>query len=109
MVNINKICLLFLVLGKTEGTCDQWHGHVTALTVSPLFRRLGIADHLMQILENVSDSKDAYFVDLYVRPSNILGVKMYEKRNYSIYQTVLDYYSEDANNQQESAYGKKLL
>ena len=46
---------LFLVMGKAEGPGDQWHGHVTALTVSPDYRRLGLALTLMKFLEDVSD------------------------------------------------------
>lgn len=45
----------FLVMGKAEGPGDQWHGHVTALTVSPDYRRLGLALTLMKFLEDVSD------------------------------------------------------
>ena len=44
-----------LVIGKTEGLDDDWHGHVTALTVDPQYRRLGLADLLMEKLENISD------------------------------------------------------
>jgi N-terminal acetyltransferase B complex catalytic subunit len=29
------------ILGKAEGHENLWHGHVTALTVSPEYRRLG--------------------------------------------------------------------
>lgn len=47
--------IVFLVMGKAEGPGDQWHGHVTALTVSPDYRRLGLALTLMKFLEDVSD------------------------------------------------------
>jgi N-terminal acetyltransferase B complex catalytic subunit len=43
------------VMGKSEGHPDNWHGHVTALTVAPEYRRLGLAGKLMNILEEVSD------------------------------------------------------
>ena len=43
------------VMGKAEGTRTDWHGHVTALTVGPTFRRLGLAKQLMDILEEVSE------------------------------------------------------
>jgi ribosomal protein S18 acetylase RimI-like enzyme len=46
---------LFLVMGKAEGIGENWHGHVTALTVSPDFRRLGLAATLMNFLEDVSE------------------------------------------------------
>lgn len=42
-------------MGKAEGQFDNWHGHVTALTVSPDYRRLGLAVQLMNFLEDVSE------------------------------------------------------
>lgn len=41
---------------------------------------------------------DAYFVDLFVRSSNVVAISMYEKLGYSVYRRVLGYYSgeEDA-------------
>ena len=52
----------------------------------------------MQYLHEVSIKRhDAYFVDLFVRPSNNVAVGFYKGLNYSIYRTVLNYYSnEDA-------------
>jgi N-terminal acetyltransferase B complex catalytic subunit len=53
------------VLGKAEGPSGmseenaqkimKWHGHVTAVTVTPDFRRLGLATDLMFILELVTE------------------------------------------------------
>ncbi|XP_026330661.1 N-alpha-acetyltransferase 20 isoform X2 [Hyposmocoma kahamanoa] len=43
------------IMGKAEGHGENWHGHVTALTVSPDYRRLGLAATLMNILEDVSE------------------------------------------------------
>lgn len=96
---------IFVVMGNVDGEGDQFHGHVTALTVSPLFRRLGVAERLMQLLEEVSDRKNAYFVDLFVRPSNVLAVSMYKKRDYVVYRTILDYYSGGPTKGPENAYG----
>lgn len=42
-------------MGKAEGHQESWHGHVTALTVAPEFRRLGLAANLMNILEDISE------------------------------------------------------
>lgn len=42
-------------MGKAEGLEENWHGHVTAVTVAPEFRRLGLAKNLMDYLENVSE------------------------------------------------------
>ena len=43
------------MIGKAEGRAREWHGHVSALTVAPEFRRLGLAKTLMAELERVSD------------------------------------------------------
>ena len=43
------------MIGKAEGRGREWHGHVSALTVAPEFRRLGLAKTLMAELERVSD------------------------------------------------------
>ncbi len=87
------------VLGKAEGSGKLWHGHVTAVTVSPEFRRLGVAKKLMFYLEDVSTRIfNAYFVDLFVRVSNKLAQLMYGNLDYVIYRQVVGYYSgeEDA-------------
>lgn len=43
------------VLGKAEGEGKLWHGHVTAVTVAPECRRLGLATKLMNILEETTE------------------------------------------------------
>ncbi|KAI8926591.1 acyl-CoA N-acyltransferase [Entophlyctis helioformis] len=93
--------LMGYIIGKAEGDRQLWHGHVTALTVAPLFRRLGLARLLMDKLEEVSEKiYDTYFVDLFVRSSNTVAISMYEKFGYTVYRRVLGYYtgkdSEDA-------------
>ena len=42
-------------MGKVEGHGDQWHGHVTAVSVAPDYRRLNLAAKLMRGLESVSE------------------------------------------------------
>lgn len=44
-------------MGKAEGSVarEEWHGHVTALSVAPEFRRLGLAARLMDMLEEISE------------------------------------------------------
>ncbi|KAI0783914.1 N-acetyltransferase [Irpex lacteus] len=71
------------VIGKAEGLGTEWHGHVTAITVAPEYRRLSIARKMMDLLENVSDQVyKGFFVDLY----------MYEGLGYSVYRRVREYY-----------------
>lgn len=108
------------VLGKAEGEGKLWHGHVSALTVAPEYRRLGLAATLMRAFEEdvcgggtpamttTANSNgsihqtggggsgyNAYFVDLFVRASNHLAIKMYRQFGYSTYRRVLGYYSGD--------------
>ena len=88
--------LMSYVMGKVEETKDAspLHGHVTALTVSPEFRRLGLARKLMQALEDVSAQVyNAYFVDLFVRVSNDVAIGMYKRLGYTVYRRVVGYYS----------------
>jgi N-terminal acetyltransferase B complex catalytic subunit len=84
------------ILGKAEGQGLQWHGHVTAVTVAPEFRRQNLARKLMVMLEEITHKvHDAYFVDLFVRVSNTVAINMYKSFGYSVYRTVLQYYSGD--------------
>lgn len=86
------------VLGKQEGKAkEDFHGHVTALTVSPFYRRAGVARRLMLELESVGEGK-VYFVDLYVRKSNAAAIQMYSKMNYYVYREIEDYYSDPCEN-----------
>lgn len=80
-------------MGKCEGEDKDWHGHVTALTVAPDYRRLGIGQQLMNHLEKVSEDGDMYFVDLFVRQSNSKACQMYKKMGYSTYRTIIGYYT----------------
>jgi N-terminal acetyltransferase B complex catalytic subunit len=86
--------LMGYVLGKAEGEGKLWHGHVSAVTVAPEYRRLGLAKTLMDYFEDVSvNTYNAFFVDLFVRASNKLAINMYEKFGYIPYRQVLGYYS----------------
>jgi len=81
------------VLGKAEGTGTEWHGHVTALTVAPEYRRLSLARKMMSLLEMVSEEiYKGFFVDLYVRCANVVAIGMYEGMGYSVYRRVREYY-----------------
>ncbi|PWZ01619.1 acyl-CoA N-acyltransferase [Testicularia cyperi] len=78
---------------STQTQIPTLHGHVTAITVAPEYRRLGLANGMMQLLEDVSERVyNAYFVDLFVRPSNTTAVNMYEKMGYDVYRKVQQYY-----------------
>ncbi|KAH7291654.1 hypothetical protein KP509_29G026600 [Ceratopteris richardii] len=73
------------IMGKVEGQGESWHGHVTAVSVAPEYRRQQLAKKLMNLLENISEKT----------ASNAPAIKMYEKLGYVIYRRVLRYYSNE--------------
>lgn len=84
-----------------------WHAHITALTVAPHARRLGLARILSETLERSGDEYDAWFVDLFVRKSNKIAQSLYSGMGYTVFRRVLDYYSDDptdASKDGEDAY-----
>eukprot|EP00438_Fugacium_kawagutii_P007829 Skav212608 [mRNA] locus=scaffold2176:193896:195161:- [translate_table: standard] len=94
------------IIGKVEGAGPNWHGHVSAISVAPEFRRTGVANRLMEYLEEdgwmakCEEMHDCYFVDLFVRPTNTAAINFYEGLGYVIYRissqgTVTGYYSGD--------------
>ncbi|OHT06418.1 acetyltransferase, GNAT family protein [Tritrichomonas foetus] len=90
--NSNDVVGYILGSAKTEDP-SQCKGHVTAVTVCEDYRRLGIASLLMKFLENTADKLfRAYFVDLYVRPTNKHAQTMYEKLGYVLYRQITNYY-----------------
>lgn len=92
------------MMAKVEGVGENWHGHVTAVTVAPEFRRLGLAKALMRSLEQRSEKvHDGYFVDLFVRESNALAIAMYKSFGYNVYRRVIGYYSDSPNTPGEDA------
>ncbi|KAK2949517.1 putative N-alpha-acetyltransferase 20 [Blattamonas nauphoetae] len=72
-------------IGKAEGVADNWHGHVTAVSVSPFYRRLHLGDSLMKHVERVSEIDDCYFVDLFVRVSNKYEVSLIKRHGEKIH------------------------
>jgi N-terminal acetyltransferase B complex catalytic subunit len=93
------------VIGKAEGKGKEWHGHISAVTVAPECRRLGLARTLCAEVERVSDKLyKGIFADLFVRVSNTVAISMYQKLGYVVYRRVLGYYSgeEDAFDMRKS-------
>ena len=99
------------LLGKVEGDKENtsnkrdWHGHVTAVTVSPRARKQGLARYLMDYLEAVSEYRhNAFYVDLFVRPSNEVAIAMYRHFGYEIYRTIEKYYSGGPKRKSENSH-----
>lgn len=99
------IFLVVPVMGKVESSPNTykysehylpWHAHITALTVAPEARRLGIGKILTDQLETAADDSDAWFVDLFVRRSNHRAIAFYKSLGYSVFRVVKDYYGDHA-------------
>ncbi|SGZ50746.1 CIC11C00000004417 [Sungouiella intermedia] len=84
------------MMGKTEGQLSkkEWHTHITAVTVSRDYRRIGLASDLCRHLERITAVKpyEALFVDLFVKVTNSTARQLYEKLGYSVYRRVIGYY-----------------
>eukprot|EP00958_Prasinococcus_capsulatus_P000455 scaffold39_cov493-Prasinococcus_capsulatus_cf.AAC.3 len=52
------------VMGKAEGEDELWHGHVTAVSVAPTYRRQSLAQTLMDLLEEITEKTCADSVTL---------------------------------------------
>ena len=103
-------------MGKVESSPDYfqysehylpWHAHITALTVAPEARRLGLGTILSMNIEAAANKADAWFVDLFVRKRNTKAIKFYEGMGYSVYRVVKNYYGEnldDPTAEGEDAY-----
>ena len=110
------------LMGKLEGRRTDWHSHVTAITVSPEYRRLGVARGMMDGFELSSDQcyllgfwvngrHAGYFVDLFVRTTNRVAIGMYEQFGYSVYRRVKGYYhggTRGKKHEDEDAFGTNI-
>ncbi|XP_021114233.1 N-alpha-acetyltransferase 20-like [Heterocephalus glaber] len=101
--------LIGYIMGKAEGsvTSEEWHGHVTALSVTPEFQHLGLAAKLMESLVEISERKGRFFIDLFVRVSNQFAVNMYKQLGYSVHWTVIEYYSATSGEPDKDAYNMR--
>lgn len=89
-------CISGYMMGKTEGQLirKEWHTHITAVTISRDYRRIGLASDLCRNLERVTAVKphETLFVDLFVKVTNSTARQLYEKLGYSVYRRVIGYY-----------------
>lgn len=54
-------------------------------------------------MEMETDARDAWFVDLFVRQSNVGAIAFYEKAGYSVFRVVKDYYLDHAMDPSQTA------
>jgi N-terminal acetyltransferase B complex catalytic subunit len=70
---------------------------MTALTITPSARRLGLATKLCSAMEQQCDANNAWFVDLYVRADNTVAQALYRKMGYSVFRRVVGYYDDNSD------------
>lgn len=95
------------MLAKTEGSKKEWHAHISAVTVDPHYRRIGLGSDLCDILKVISETErpiHAWFIDLFVKCSNKSAITLYEKLGYSVFRRVVAYY-DSANENPERKIG----
>lgn len=106
LLNHNEDCLIVrggnkrvgYLIGKHEGLQENFHAHVTALSIAPSYRNMGIAKELMRLFEVNADINKAYFMDLFVRKGNLPAVNFYKKNEYVVYREIIEYYSNPVEN-----------
>lgn len=83
------------MLAKVEGPSPKHHGHLSAVTVAPTHRRLGLAARLLASLEATCESPAvrATFVDLFVRSGNGVAIDMYRRFGYVAHRIIRGYYT----------------
>ncbi|AET39488.1 peptide alpha-N-acetyltransferase complex B subunit NAT3 Ecym_4443 [Eremothecium cymbalariae DBVPG len=83
------------MMAKTEGKGQDWHSHITAVTIAPDYRRISLASMLCNTLEVITDFRphEVNFIDLFVKCNNSLAIKLYEKLGYNVYRRVVGYYN----------------
>ena len=84
--NQDNVYLVCEADGVIAGYCGMWtvlgEGNITNMAVSPDYRRCGIAQRLMQSMENYGDDKNVTSYFLEVRQSNLPAIALYEKMGY---------------------------
>ncbi|KAH8381195.1 N-alpha-acetyltransferase 20 [Drosophila serrata] len=87
------------IFGKKENLSKKWgsQGHISALTVSAEYRRLGVATALMNYFYKALDLRGASCINLFMRCTNLVAYHLYCSLGYVHQRTVLDYYPEPEN------------
>lgn len=108
--SLQNTCMIYSnpVLGYIFGMRefkDRMCFHLSALSIGPPLRMLGLGSYLMRLFEENGNIYRAWFTDLYVRMSNTRAVSFYRKNGFVVHRRVLEYYcapEEDALDMRKS-------
>lgn len=102
----DKGSIVGYVLAKMEESDPEQHGHITSLAVKRSYRRLGLAQKLMnQASRAMVECFDARYVSLHVRKSNRAALNLYKNSlGFKILEIERKYYAdgEDAYSMRRS-------
>lgn len=107
--NANESLCSGYMLGKVEGAGWDWHSHITAVTVAWDYRCMGLAKYLVKELVDKSENplNNCYFMDLFVRSTNNLAIKLYKGLGFDVFRRIRGYYSSsNPLEPSEDAFGK---
>lgn len=99
----NPYVIIYRPLEKIIGYIIYWHirneVQISNIAISPEYRQLGVGERVLRKILLEMRHKEAEFVFLEVRPSNLSARRLYEKLGFSILGLRKGYYrnpSEDA-------------
>ncbi|OAF64910.1 hypothetical protein A3Q56_07347 [Intoshia linei] len=78
-----------------------------AISVRLEYRNIGIAKRLINNFEQISRKSDCKYVDLFVRVSNTIAIKVYEKLGYTVNKILKGYY--DDENKEDALELRKVI
>lgn len=94
---LHRRAILGYIFGKFEQK-EMLCAHISALSVGPAWRCLGVAAQLCALFEGSGNAISAGFSDLYVREANLPAIRFYNRQGYERYRTVFSYYAQPSEN-----------
>lgn len=99
--------VLGYIFGKLE-LKEKLCYHLSALSVAPAFRKFKFGSMLMRLFENNGNGYSAYFIDLFVRKSNLTAISFYKNLGYDVYRRIIGYYSTPVEDAYDMRYSLSL-
>ncbi|EFP87560.1 uncharacterized protein PGTG_13931 [Puccinia graminis f. sp. tritici CRL 75-36-700-3] len=96
----------YILAKMEEDPADEPHGHVTSISVLRTYRRLGLANKLMQQAQKaMRDVFGAIYVSLHVRKTNRAALSLYQDTlGFAVKEIEKKYYADG-----EDAYSMRMV